>query len=135
MDAAPILAAARACLGTPFRHQGRLPGVGLDCIGLVVAVASALGLPVQDATGYGRSPADGLLEAALDAQLVRADPAPGAIALIRFDGDPQHVGILGDYPAGGLSLIHAYLPSRRVVEHRLDDAWQARIVRCYGFPA
>ncbi len=32
VDAA--IAAARTCLGTPFHHQGRAPGVGLDCIGL-----------------------------------------------------------------------------------------------------
>ena len=41
MTSADIIAIARACLGTPFRHQGRIPGVALDCAGLVVAVAAA----------------------------------------------------------------------------------------------
>ncbi|MBK8745664.1 MAG: peptidase P60, partial [Propionivibrio sp.] len=40
---AAILAAARACIGTPFVHQGRIPGLALDCAGLVVAVAQAIG--------------------------------------------------------------------------------------------
>ena len=38
-----MIAAARACLGTPFHHQGRMPGVGLDCIGLVIVALARCG--------------------------------------------------------------------------------------------
>jgi len=55
MSADEILAAARACLGTPFLHQGRIPGVALDCAGLVVAVAQAIGADYVDRTGYSLS--------------------------------------------------------------------------------
>ena len=32
---ADIVAAARSLIGTPFRHQARLPGVGIDCLNLI----------------------------------------------------------------------------------------------------
>ncbi len=40
-----IITEARSWLETPFHHQGRVRGVGVDCIGLIVEVARALKLP------------------------------------------------------------------------------------------
>ena len=48
-----VVAQARAWLGTPWRHQGRSPR-GVDCAGLVVLVARALGLADHDVAGYSR---------------------------------------------------------------------------------
>ena len=48
-----VVAQARTWLGTPWRHQGRSPR-GVDCAGLVVLVARALGLADHDVAGYGR---------------------------------------------------------------------------------
>lgn len=126
-----IIAAARAEIGTPFAHQGRTPGIALDCAGLVVAVARAIGLPHNDDTGYGRSPANGLLESALDGQpcLVRvATSEPGDVLLMRFQGDPQHLGIYT-----GETIIHAWQIVDRVCEHRMTAAWRQRVVRVYRF--
>ena len=33
-----IIAAARGWIGTPYRHQGALKGVGCDCLGLLIGV-------------------------------------------------------------------------------------------------
>ena len=33
-----VLTAARFWIGTPYRHQGRVRGVGCDCLGLVLGV-------------------------------------------------------------------------------------------------
>ncbi len=33
-----IVAAARGWIGTPYRHQGQVKGVGCDCLGLVRGV-------------------------------------------------------------------------------------------------
>lgn len=135
-----ILAAARAELGTPFRHQGRTPGWSLDCAGLVVTVASALGVDYSDQQGYSRHPSDGLLESALDAQpcLVRvalADMQAGDVLLMRFNADPQHLAIFAGwsdvYQAEG--IIHAWLQAKKVCEHVLTDEWRSRIVRVYRF--
>jgi hypothetical protein len=61
-----ILAAARSWLGTPWRHQGRLKGVAVDCGGLIIGVGKELGLLDFDIRAYGRIP---------DGQQLRALPA------------------------------------------------------------
>ena len=130
-----IITAARARAGTPFRHQGRLQGVGCDCVGLVVGVADVLGVPVQDQTGYSREPQGRALRDALDAQLHRIDsPRPGCVVLMRIGREERHVGIVATAPTGALSLIHAWLQSGEVVEHHLDAVWRARIVQSYEYP-
>ena len=92
MTADDIVAAARACIGTPFAHQGRVVGVALDCAGVAVHAVRAAGVDVLDFAGYGRTPNKGRLAAAMDAQpmLERvpdiADRAAGDILLMRFRG-------------------------------------------------
>jgi cell wall-associated NlpC family hydrolase len=135
-----MIAEARAWLGTPWRHQGRVKGHGVDCVGFVALVGRDAGLiDVDEAANYGRRPDGVTLRARLDAHLepVSLDAlAPGVIVLMATDGVPDHVGLITDYPGapGELALIHAYVVARKVVEHRLDDAWRRRIVGAYRVP-
>ena len=140
MSVEQILAAARAEIGTPFRHQGRVSGKALDCAGLICHVASVIGLEYFDQQGYSRHPSQGLLESALDGQpcLVRvalADMQTGDVLLMRFSGDPQHLAIYAGwsdvYQDEG--IVHAWLQAKKVSENRLTDEWRARIVRIYRF--
>lgn len=140
MRAAAIIAAARAELGTPFRHQGRIPGKALDCAGLVVRVAYKIEASYLDYSGYSRHPSDGLLESALDSQtclerVALADMQPGDVLLMRFAGDPQHLAIFAGFneQAKSETIIHAEIRARKVCEHRLSDEWRGRIVRVYRF--
>jgi len=132
-----MVAAARGALGTRWMHQGRLPGVGLDCVGLVVVAARAAGIELEHVPDYGRLPDGVRLRAALEARGVRvalAEAQPGDVALMAFAQWPIHLGLLADYPGGGWSLVHAYAGARRVVEHRLDALWAARVQGVYRFP-
>jgi len=130
VNAASIIAAARGCLGTPFRHQGRVKGVGVDCAGLCVWVARELGLDHYDVDGYGRIPAGGEFGAHLDAMLEQVPaPTPGGILFMTFGGEPQHVAIYTDCD----TIIHATSELGKVVEHRLDDLWRSRVFCCYKF--
>ena len=135
-----IISAARSEIGTPFRHQGRLSGKALDCAGLIIMVAKAIGAEYIDFTGYSRHPSDGLLESALDAQscldrVALADMQAGDVLLMRFNSDPQHLAIFAGhspvYQAEG--IVHAWLQARKVCEHVLTDEWRGRIVRVYRF--
>lgn len=128
-----IVAAARECLGTPFVHQGRLPGRALDCAGVAVHACRQCGLTALEPQGYGRQPHDGMLEMWLERQpfLARAplaDMHAGDLLLMRFTGEPQHIAIATD--AG---ILHSYEKAGRVVEHVLDPRWRKRIVRVYRF--
>lgn len=136
--AADIVAAARACLGTPFVHQGRVRGVGLDCLGLMWVAARDAGVPIPDGQGYVRNPNPQRLRAEL---IARLDPI--SINEIRA-GDlgefwiyrerlPQHVAVFCDYPGGGLSLLHALYDSHGTVEHRFTEYWRRRLVAAYRF--
>lgn len=138
---AEIVAEGRTWLRTPFHHQGRVKGVGVDCGGVPLETGKALGLLPADAviTGYPRQPDGTSLLAHCDRWLVRIPRtamAPGDVIVVRFDRDPQHVALLGDYRHGGLSMIHALgTPDGRgeVVEHRLDAGTLARLVAAYRF--
>ena len=127
-----IVAAARACLGTPFRHQGRAPGIGLDCAGLAVVSLKSAGVDIHAPANYSRTPHDGRLRAMIELQrglrfVPRDDMQAGDVLLIKIGNEPSHVGIC----SGGGNIIHAYEQVGKVVEHRIDAAWQAQIVAVY----
>lgn len=133
MTPTDIIEAARECLGTPFRHQGRKPGEAIDCAGVAVHVASRLGFGVMDVDGYGRVPVNGQLEATLEAQeflhsVEIWEASPGDILLMRFAGEPQHLAILADG-----TIIHAYEPAGLCCEHNLTNKWSSRVVGAYRF--
>lgn len=127
-----IVKSARACLGTKFRHQGRIPGVGLDCAGLAVVAMRENGVQVRDLINYGKTPHDGLLKSVLDMQpglyeIPALDASYGDVLLIRFGKEPTHIAIC----SGEDMIIHAYEPSGFVVEHRIQDEMKSKVVAAY----
>ena len=133
-----IVNAALQAEGTPFRHQGRVLGRGLDCAGLYIFVCQSLDIPYQDATGYPRTPYDGELERQLDEQpsLQRinvSEAGKGDILVMRMTSAPQHIAFhAGDEP-GYPCVIHASEMHGKVCRHRLDADWFGRVVRAYRF--
>ena len=125
---------ARKYLGTPFRHRGRDPVVGIDCVGLAVLAARDCGWDVQDLADYTRHPKGGLLESMLrlNCGAPVSDMQAGDLVAIRYAhaGPVRHVGIVGDHPHG-LSLIHTDSHIGRVVEQRIDQSITARIAAVY----
>jgi cell wall-associated NlpC family hydrolase len=117
---------------TPYAHQGRLKGVGVDCIGLVIGVCHALGLTDYDITGYTKRP-DGALRTTMETQLELipvGEAQEGDVLLFSFGAVPVHVGILLDKN----TLIHAYSPNRKVISNSLDARWRGLIVGAYHVP-
>lgn len=142
-QARAMVAAARACLGVPFAHQGR-GRHGLDCLGLVLHAASVAGCHVHgfvparlDQRDYGARPDVAVLRARLDEYLKPIDALElGALLLLKVDGRAQHLALVSDYPMDeGWAMVHAYAPARKVVEHRLDAHWQSSIAAMYRLPA
>ena len=124
-----FLAEARSWIGTPWLHQGR-NRYGVDCIGLVLVTAWALGLTDYDVKGYGRVPDADFLRAECERLMVRVnEPQPGDVYLMRFKREPQHLAI-----ATGRGLLHAYAGAGRVVETSLPQQWRERIVGAYSVP-
>lgn len=124
-----IIREARGWIGTPFHHQGRAKGRGVDCAGLIVGVAQALGLSSFDYKGYSREPLGGMLQKILDDHLDRVeDMQPGDVLLMKFLHEPQHLGF-----CAGETVIHSYEAVGKCIEHRLDERWLGRIVAVYRF--
>ena len=106
MTSEAIVTEARSWVGTPYLHQGRRKGQGVDCIGLVVGVAPSLCITVKDRADYAQQPAKGELQKELDRHGFRIPftaRQAGDILLMRFSTEPQHVAIFT-----GQSIIHAY---------------------------
>jgi len=131
-----IITEARRWLGTRWRHQAAIRGVGCDCIGLIAGVALALGSADAAAfldhpayRNYGRQPDPRMLLSACAELLEPVDEAQrGDVLLLRFTGEPQHFAFRSD-PG---YMIHAYTVARRVVENRIDNMWGGRSVRAYS---
>lgn len=108
----------------PFKHQGRDPRTGVDCIGVAVWTCHQLGIRVgEDFTGYQRVPEEVKMVRVLDSYFDRTEPRPGVLLCLRSGQWPMHVGIIGDHPGPtGMSLIHSWMRLRGVVEHGIPTS-------------
>jgi cell wall-associated NlpC family hydrolase len=140
MSAADVIEAARGYLGTPWKHQARVRGVGVDCIGLLVGAYRDAGYAIEDVKDYGRNPNPRRFLHHLARQFTRvsgrdamwasSDPAawqyaiPGDLLVFQFVGPdlPQHVGIATDR-----GVIHTYQTAGFVAEHAMTDEWRRKV--------
>lgn len=114
------MAAVRGCVGTQFRAQGRLPGVGLDCVGVVLVAAAAAGCRA-DAPAYALGGEHGgVIEAGLMAAgwTQVAVARPGDVLVMAPVSGRRHLGVVT--PSG---MVHAHAGLGRVVEGPIDPAW------------
>lgn len=125
MSAEAIVAGARACLGTRFRPQGRMPGLGLDCLGLVDAALARAGRPIDFPHDY--SLRGDALAARAEVGLAAAGGVrvrvarPGDVLLFEPVSGQAHLAIASDR-----GVIQAHLGVGRVVEGPADPAWPVR---------
>ena len=129
-----IVAEARTWLGTPFMHQARLKGVGVDCAGVPVGIARELGLPYADVQGYARVPSRGqfrnTMASCLDV-IPLAEVQPGDLMSFAFIGEEQHVAVVSQI--NPIRLIHAWERIGCCVENDFDAVWQRRLRGCWRF--
>ena len=131
MTRAELVAQARTYLKVPYRHQGRSRD-GADCVGLLVAIAEDFGITIGYATNYNLHPelrifAEGVLRYCNEVPI--HDRQPGDIGLFRMTKGRWHTAIFTERDL----MLHSSMKDRRVVEHRLDDAWRNSLVRAYTF--
>lgn len=139
-DAARIVAAARAWIGTPYRHQASLKGVGCDCLGLIRGLWRDLyGTEPEAVPAYAPDWAEAagretLAEAGRRhlLELAVADARPGDVLIFRWRDDvpAKHAGVL----ATPKTFIHAY-DGTAVVESSLSSWWRRRTAYAFRFPA
>ncbi len=109
---AAILAEARSWLGTPYHHEARVKGAGVDCAQLLYAVYRHAGrIPAFDIPHY---PPDWHLHRDTERYLgfvldhaveIAGPPLPGDIAIWKFGRCFSHGAIVLEWPR----IIHAYV--------------------------
>ena len=138
MTADDVVVAARAWLGTPYRHRAAVLGAGCDCLGLLRGVWRTLyrdePIPVPNYRADMRDGAHaGELLAAAEMLLVRAEGElrPGQVVLfqLRRATAAKHCGIM----VSTTRFIHAQ-ERLGVLEANLTDGWRGRIAGRYAFP-
>lgn len=144
-----VLAIAESWIGTPYRHQGAIKGVGCDCLGLIRGIWRELyGAEPERVPAYApdwaeRSGEERLLQAAARHFLAVAsfeESRPGDLVLFRFRSHlaAKHAGILARVadsdPVGAPNaFIHAYEQSA-VIRSALVPGWRCKIAGIYRFP-
>jgi NlpC/P60 family putative phage cell wall peptidase len=134
-----IAAEARDWIGTPYRHQASLKGVGCDCLGLVRGVwRSLIGDEPQDAPPYSRDWAEAsgeeTLAAAARAHLIEIDPTTfeaGDVLLFRYrERYPAKHAAIVTAPA---LMVHAH-DGAIVAEVAIAPWWRRRLAYAFRFP-
>ena len=134
-----IVAEARGWIGTPYRHQASLKGVGCDCLGLVRGVWRSLvgeepeAVPAYSADWAEAAGRDQLLAAARRhlIEIPLGELRPGAVVLFRWRPHlpAKHAAIV----ATPETIIHAY-EAAAVAETALDPWWRRHMHHAFLFP-
>jgi NlpC/P60 family putative phage cell wall peptidase len=134
-----IVAAARAWIGTPYRHQASLKGAGCDCLGLVRGLwREFYGDEPEPIPPYAPDWAEASrLEAMIEAGRRHLVPVPiaavrpGDVILFRWRPDlpAKHAGVL----VAADRFVHAY-EGTAVVESPLGPWWRRRLAAAFAFP-
>ncbi len=134
-----IVAEARDWIGTPYRHQASLKGVGCDCLGLVRGVwRNIIGAEPERAPPYAPdwAEASGVesLAGAAARHLIAIEPhaiAAGDVVLFRWRAHlpAKHAAIV---TTGG-QMVHAH-DGAAVAEVVLAPWWRRRLAYAFQFP-
>ncbi len=141
VKAQDVIDEARTWIGTPFMHQGRMKGKGVDCVGLLIGVAHALGLSDFDFRAYGRIPVPEQMKRLLEMNLIQVDLSQIRCADVLWLklGQPRHIALFTE--KGTIIHVNERIGKStprglagRCVEHILDQVWRQRIVAVYRIP-
>jgi len=134
-----LVAEARGWIGTPYRHQASLKGVGCDCLGLVRGIWRAVyetepeRVPAYSSDWAEATGHEALAEAARRhlVEIGREAHAPGDVLLFRWRANlpAKHAAIV---TATG-RMIHAH-DGAAVAEVAIAPWWRRRLSFAFQFP-
>lgn len=134
-----IVIEARSWIGTRYRHQASVKGVGCDCLGLIRGVwRNMIGDEPEPMRAYAPDWAEATGEETLAGvgfrHLIAVDPetfAPGDVLLFRWREGfvAKHAAIVSDDG----HMIHAH-DGASVCEVAIAPWWRRRIAYVFAFP-
>lgn len=127
-------------IGTPYHHQARLKGIGVDCAQLVAGVAEnvfprlkPINTPAYSVEWHMHNREEkmcDLIESFKCERIELTDMIPGDILTFKFGRVQSHMGIL----VNDGQFIHARLDVGKVVLNQLSGMWLEHLGRAYKFP-
>ena len=134
-----IVAEARSWIGTPYRHQASLKGVGCDCLGLVRGVWRAvIGDEPARAPPYSRDWAEASGDEAFAraarthlVEIGRDDFLPGDVLLFRYA--PHYPAKHAAIVTASELMVHAH-DGACVAEAAIAPWWRRRLACAFRFP-
>jgi NlpC/P60 family putative phage cell wall peptidase len=139
LSRAILVAEARSWIGTPYRHQGSLKGVGCDCLGLVRGVwRHCIGREPERPPPYAPDWAEATGAETLIQAATRhlAPVAPEAIRggdVLLFRWRDGYVAKHAAIASGDATMIHAH-DGAAVCEVALSPWWRRRLAAAFRFP-
>ena len=135
-----IILEAMDWVGTPYHHQARLKGVGVDCAQLVAGVAEnvfprlkPINTEVYSVEWHLHNKEEKMcemIEKFKCTQVSLEEMQPGDIITFKFGRVQSHMGIL----VTDGQFIHARMDVKKVVINQLSGEWLERLGRAYKFP-
>ncbi len=125
-----LAAAARMWLGTPYVHNAKIRGVGVDCARLVIGAAEDAGLIARDSLDPGDYSNEWHLHRQEDIMRKIAEEycdevtemACGDILLYQYGRVCSHAGIY----VGGDEVIHSYVGAGAILSRTNDIIFYTR---------
>ena len=122
---ADVIAEAESWLGTPFHHEARVKGAGVDCGQILLAVYSKFGFMPKDYK-LEHYPPDFAMHRDYEwylsivqtfaREISEAKVQPADIVLFKWGRLFSHGGIVTDYP----NIIHAWALTRSVTRYAVN---------------
>lgn len=134
VDRGLIVQTVLSYVDTQFLHEGRIPGLGLDCAGVLLALARDLRMRDVEVSSYGRHPNQERFRAETRKHLDPiqfSDLAPADVLTFDILGREHHYGVVT--ALNPVRFVHAYEPAGKVIEQLLDGIWCRRLRGCYRF--
>ena len=124
-----MVKAARSFAGTPFVHQARQPGAGLDCVGLIVCAAGLAGKTLTAPINYDRDPFPELLSRGIRSNGLRrisrlASRQDGDMLAfwVKRRGNPTHCAV-----SDGQGMVHVVKDECVRLYRDIPEFWRVRL--------
>jgi cell wall-associated NlpC family hydrolase len=118
-----LIEVARSWLNTPWQHNQKTKGIGVDCVNFLNAIANESGVIIEEIPEhYGRVATDNNIEEYLERNFKKKptkDIEKNNIILYAFSGYKNHVALA----TSNNTIIHANSRVGKVVEHNIDGVW------------
>lgn len=129
-----LVSEAETWINTPWRHQGRLRGLGVDCVGFISEVAKDAGIASLEIPDNYRPHEDGTIMVQLLREHMTLVPTEEMQAgdVLAFCDEalqspdiPRHLAFVQEVTPKTVFIIHA--SQHGVRRHRIDSSWRRRI--------